>query len=130
VTDLTKLTLAQARDGLAKKEFTSLELTDAHLRAIEAANGALNAYVLVTPEHARAQAKESDKRLAAGKQLGVARLRQKRSRCGKAPRLFIFECVHGLALLIPRLFSCRLARPSTPRSALPASARFRARRHW
>lgn len=67
MTDLTKLTLAQARDGLAKKEFTAIELTDAHLRAIEAANGALNAYVLVTPEHARAQAKESDKRLAAGK---------------------------------------------------------------
>jgi len=30
-TDLTSLTLAEARDGLAKKSFTSLELTDAHL---------------------------------------------------------------------------------------------------
>ncbi len=67
MTDLTKLTLAQARDGLAKKDFTAVELTDAHLKAIEAANGALNAFVLVTPEHARAQAKESDKRIAAGK---------------------------------------------------------------
>lgn len=67
MSDLTKLTLAQARDGLAKKEFTALELTDAHLAAIEKANAAINAYVLVTPEHARAQAKESDKRIAAGK---------------------------------------------------------------
>src|SRR6266700_1573413 len=42
MTDLTSLTLAGARDGLAKKSFTSLELTDAHLSAIEAAR-ALNA---------------------------------------------------------------------------------------
>ena len=67
MSDLTKLTLAEARDGLAKKEFTALELTDAHLSAIEKANAAINAYVLVTPEHARAQAKDSDKRIAAGK---------------------------------------------------------------
>jgi len=37
MTDLTSLTLAEARDGLAKKSFTSLELTDAHLGAMEAA---------------------------------------------------------------------------------------------
>ncbi|MEZ5900497.1 MAG: Asp-tRNA(Asn)/Glu-tRNA(Gln) amidotransferase subunit GatA [Hyphomicrobium sp.] len=67
MTDLTKLTLAQARDGLAKKDFTSQELTEAHLKAIETSNDALNAYVLVTADHARAQAKESDKRIAAGK---------------------------------------------------------------
>ncbi|MEQ1718076.1 MAG: Asp-tRNA(Asn)/Glu-tRNA(Gln) amidotransferase subunit GatA [Hyphomicrobium sp.] len=67
MTDLTKLTLAQARDGLAKKTFKASELTDAFLTSIEQANGALNAYVLVTPDHARAQAKESDKRIAAGK---------------------------------------------------------------
>ncbi len=66
MTDLTKLTLSQARDGLAKKSFTATELTKAHLAAIEAGNAALNAYVLVTSEHALAQAKESDKRLAAG----------------------------------------------------------------
>ena len=37
MTDLTSLTLAEARAGLANKSFTSLELTDAHLDAIEAA---------------------------------------------------------------------------------------------
>ena len=67
MTDLTKLTLSEARDGLLKKTFKSAELTDAFLSAIEKANPALNAYVLPTPDHARAQAKESDKRIAAGK---------------------------------------------------------------
>jgi len=67
VTDLTALTLAQARDALHKKEVTATELTQAHLKAIQAGNPELNAYVLVTAEHALAQAKECDKRLAAGK---------------------------------------------------------------
>jgi aspartyl-tRNA(Asn)/glutamyl-tRNA(Gln) amidotransferase subunit A len=67
VTDLTKLTLSEARDGLAKKKFKATELTDAFITAIEKSNAAINAYVLQTPDHARAQAKESDKRIAAGK---------------------------------------------------------------
>jgi aspartyl-tRNA(Asn)/glutamyl-tRNA(Gln) amidotransferase subunit A len=66
VTDLNKMTLAQARDGLRKKDFTATELTQAFLAAIEAGNSALNAFVLPTPELALAQAKESDKRLASG----------------------------------------------------------------
>ncbi len=64
MTDLTRLTLAEARDGLKAKSFSSAELTEAHLAAIDAANPALNAYVLVTAEHARAQAKAADARLA------------------------------------------------------------------
>ncbi len=64
MSDLTKLTLAQARDGLAKKDFSSVELTQAFLDAIEAGNRALNAYVLVTGEHALARARDSDARLA------------------------------------------------------------------
>ena len=71
MTDLTELTLAEARDGLKAKTFSALELTEAHLKAIEAANPALNAYVLVTGEHARAQARESDKRIASGKARGL-----------------------------------------------------------
>jgi aspartyl-tRNA(Asn)/glutamyl-tRNA(Gln) amidotransferase subunit A len=66
VTDLTKLTLAQARDGLAKKDFSSVELTQAFLDAIETGNRALNAYVLPTPDVALGQAKASDVRLANG----------------------------------------------------------------
>jgi aspartyl-tRNA(Asn)/glutamyl-tRNA(Gln) amidotransferase subunit A len=64
LTDLTTLTLTEARDGLKKKAFTATELTEAFIRAVETGNGALNAYVLPTPEHALAQAKISDERLA------------------------------------------------------------------
>ena len=67
MTELTKLTLAEARDGLRKKKFSATELTQAFLQAIDAANAALNAYVLPTPELALAQAKLSDKRLKEGK---------------------------------------------------------------
>src|SRR5664279_2914688 len=65
MTDLTSLTLAEARAGLANKTFTSLELTDAHLGAIEAAR-ALNAFVMETPEKARAMAREIDAKIAKG----------------------------------------------------------------
>ncbi len=66
MTDLTKLTLAEARDGLVAKKFSATELTQAFIKAIDAANPHLNAYVLETPEHALAQAKTSDERLAKG----------------------------------------------------------------
>src|ERR1700747_628215 len=65
MTDFTSLTIADARDGLAKKSFTSLELTDAHLKAMEDAR-ALNAFVLETPEQARAVAREADGKIARG----------------------------------------------------------------
>ena len=42
MSDLNKLSIASARDGLRKGDFTSLELTDSCLSAIEGAN-ALNA---------------------------------------------------------------------------------------
>src|SRR5579871_6262038 len=65
MTDLTSLTIAEAREGLAKKSFTSLELTDAHLKAMEDAR-ALNAFVLETPDQARAMAGEADQRIGKG----------------------------------------------------------------
>jgi aspartyl-tRNA(Asn)/glutamyl-tRNA(Gln) amidotransferase subunit A len=65
MTDLTTLTLAEARSGLASKSFTAAELTEAHLKAIEAAR-ALNAFVLETPDRARRMAREADARLARG----------------------------------------------------------------
>ena len=63
--DLNKLTLAEARDGLRVKKFTSVELTEACLSAIEGA-GVLNAFVHHTPEIARAQAAAADVRIAQG----------------------------------------------------------------
>jgi len=66
MTDLTKLTLAQARAGLQRREFSATELTRAFLAAIEAGNTSLNAYVLATPERALDQARASDARLVKG----------------------------------------------------------------
>ncbi len=66
MTDLTKLTLAEARDGLRAKKFSSKEITGAFNAAIEKANPALNAYVLTTPDQALAMAQISDNKLARG----------------------------------------------------------------
>jgi aspartyl-tRNA(Asn)/glutamyl-tRNA(Gln) amidotransferase subunit A len=66
MTDLTKFTIAQAREKLAGKAFTATELTDAYLSAIDAANPTFNAYIAVTHDKARAMAKASDARLAKG----------------------------------------------------------------
>jgi aspartyl-tRNA(Asn)/glutamyl-tRNA(Gln) amidotransferase subunit A len=66
MTDLTSLTIAEAREKLRAKDITSVELTDAYLSAIDASNGALNAYVKVTPDRARAMAMASDEKLARG----------------------------------------------------------------
>src|SRR3954451_24620135 len=65
MTSLTSMTIAEARNGLANKAFTSLELTDAHLAAIEAAR-ALNAFILETPDKARAMARAVDAKIAKG----------------------------------------------------------------
>jgi aspartyl-tRNA(Asn)/glutamyl-tRNA(Gln) amidotransferase subunit A len=65
MTDLTSLTLSEARDGLAKKSFTSLELTEAHIAAIEAAR-TLNAFVMETPDKARSMARAADTRIVKG----------------------------------------------------------------
>jgi aspartyl-tRNA(Asn)/glutamyl-tRNA(Gln) amidotransferase subunit A len=65
VTALTELTMAEALGGLARGEFTSRELTEAHLAAMESARH-LNAFVTETPEVALAGADASDKRRAKG----------------------------------------------------------------
>ncbi|HZG28113.1 MAG TPA: Asp-tRNA(Asn)/Glu-tRNA(Gln) amidotransferase subunit GatA [Ensifer sp.] len=67
MTELTKLTIAEARAKLTAKEISAVELTDAYLAAIEAVNPVINAYVTVTPDKAREMAKASDARIAAGK---------------------------------------------------------------
>jgi len=66
LTELTKLSLADARQGLKDKSFSALELTEAYIGAIDAANDKLNAYVATTPDQARDMAKASDARLAKG----------------------------------------------------------------
>ncbi|MEO1013603.1 MAG: Asp-tRNA(Asn)/Glu-tRNA(Gln) amidotransferase subunit GatA [Pseudomonadota bacterium] len=59
------MTLAQLRDALKKKEVSSREATDAYLTRIEKAD-ALNAFVEVTADKARAMADASDARLGKG----------------------------------------------------------------
>ena len=63
MSELNCLTMAQARDGLAKGDFTSVELTQAHIAALEASRE-LNAFVTETPEQALEAAKASDARRA------------------------------------------------------------------
>ncbi len=65
MTDLNKLTIAEARDALAAGETTSVELTEACLGAIDGAD-ALNAFVHKTPELALERARAADARLKAG----------------------------------------------------------------
>jgi len=62
----TDFTIASARAALARREVSAVELTRAHLDAIEALNGRINAYITVTPELALRQADAADAALAKG----------------------------------------------------------------
>jgi len=66
MTDLTTLTIAQARDLLKARELTACALLDAYLEAIKAANSTLNTYVYVNADAAHRQGEISDARLAKG----------------------------------------------------------------
>ena len=63
MTDLTTLTLAEARDRLKSRAISSVEITNAHLEAIERSGG-LNTFVEVTADKALQMAEASDARLA------------------------------------------------------------------
>lgn len=65
MSDLTNLSLADAVKGLEKKEFSSVEITKAHLKAMDNFRH-LNAYIEETPDLALKQAEESDRRRAKG----------------------------------------------------------------
>ena len=61
MTELTDLSLAEARDGLRARKFSALELTEAYLAAMVAAR-VLNCYITETPDRAREMARASDQR--------------------------------------------------------------------
>ncbi|WFE73811.1 Asp-tRNA(Asn)/Glu-tRNA(Gln) amidotransferase subunit GatA [Roseinatronobacter sp. S2] len=65
MSDLNKLTLADARDRLRAGDVTSVDLTEACLRAIDGAD-ALNAFVHKTPDLALERAKAADARIQQG----------------------------------------------------------------
>ncbi len=66
MTNLRTLTLAEMRDGLKAKKFSSAELATAHLDAIEKINPELNAFITITRDKALEMAKVSDQKIAKG----------------------------------------------------------------
>lgn len=64
--DLLELSIADAREGLSQGDFSAKEYTQSHIEEIEAANDALNAFILKTPEKALEMAEKSDERIAKG----------------------------------------------------------------
>jgi aspartyl-tRNA(Asn)/glutamyl-tRNA(Gln) amidotransferase subunit A len=68
MTELTGLTIAAACRGLRRRDFSAVELAEAYINAIETGNTSLGAYVVVTADRARLRARESDHRLAGGRE--------------------------------------------------------------
>jgi aspartyl-tRNA(Asn)/glutamyl-tRNA(Gln) amidotransferase subunit A len=65
--DLTNLPLAAAARALRNREYSPLELTEAYLRRIEALNPFINAYITITAERARDDARRATQEFAVGK---------------------------------------------------------------
>ncbi len=65
MTDLSDLTLAEARDGLKAGDFSARELVDSYVEAMKIGRD-LNAYITETSEAAHEAAAESDRRIKAG----------------------------------------------------------------
>lgn len=70
MTDLTELGVAAIRDGIAKGDFTAVEVAEAFNANVAAAQGALNAFIVATPEKALEAARGTDARRAKGEALG------------------------------------------------------------
>ena len=70
MTDLTDLSVAAIRDGVAKADFTAVEVAEAFNANVAAAQEALNAFIVTTPEAALDAARKVDADRAAGKPLG------------------------------------------------------------
>jgi aspartyl-tRNA(Asn)/glutamyl-tRNA(Gln) amidotransferase subunit A len=64
--ELNRMTIAEARDGLARREFSALELTRACLEQIKLVDPKINAFITVCAREALEQAAAADRRLAAG----------------------------------------------------------------
>ena len=68
--ELCLLSIEEAAKLIASKQLSPVELTDAVLARIDALNPKLNAYMTVTAESARSDAKSADAEIAAGKYRG------------------------------------------------------------
>lgn len=67
--NLNKLTIKKAKEGLLKKEFSAVELLNAHLDKIEKLNGKLNAFITVCKASALKQAERADKLISQSQDL-------------------------------------------------------------
>ncbi|MCA9823475.1 MAG: Asp-tRNA(Asn)/Glu-tRNA(Gln) amidotransferase subunit GatA, partial [Dehalococcoidia bacterium] len=66
MSDLWRLTAHEAHEGLRTRQFSAVELTQSTLDRIDAVEGAVHAFITPTPELARQQAEEADRRFANG----------------------------------------------------------------
>jgi len=71
MTELTQLGVADIREGVAAGTFTALEVAEAFNGAVAAAQDALNAFIVTTPELALDAARKVDAARASGEQLGA-----------------------------------------------------------
>ena len=69
-TTLIELSACEMAEGIRSREFSSLELIDAHLAQIDRLNPVLNAYVQLRAEEARDEAKRADALVSTGTSLG------------------------------------------------------------
>jgi aspartyl-tRNA(Asn)/glutamyl-tRNA(Gln) amidotransferase subunit A len=70
MTDLTDLGVAAIRDGVASGEFTAVEVAEAFNANVAAAQNALNAFIVATPEKAIEAAQAIDAKRGKGEALG------------------------------------------------------------
>lgn len=66
MSELWRLTAHEAHEGLRRREFTSVELTEAVLERVAEVEPMVNAYITLTAELALELAREADAKLAAG----------------------------------------------------------------
>ncbi len=69
--NLHSLTIKQAHEGLSKKEFSSVELTEAVLAQIEKKDGDIHAYLKTSREPAMAQALSCDNKIKSGDEIST-----------------------------------------------------------
>jgi aspartyl-tRNA(Asn)/glutamyl-tRNA(Gln) amidotransferase subunit A len=68
--ELTSLTIAKAAERIRAKTLSPVELTEAYLERIERLNPSINAYVTVTADRARGDARRAAEEIAAGNYRG------------------------------------------------------------